>query len=83
MRSLGLSPDTIFETSTVRDNSLSVGGIDYPARKAFGLTFEGPVAPILVSAMVELSHPTLGTLALFLSPFRQDRELVLYEALFN
>ena len=73
----------IFEGSNIRDNHLSIDGVEYPPRKAFALTFEGPRDPVLASAMTELHNPTLGTLPVFLSPFRQDHTCMLYEVVFN
>ncbi|EPX82286.1 DUF6916 family protein [Salipiger mucosus] len=72
-----------FDRSDVRDKRVEIDGSVLPARQAFALTFEGPVAPVLVSDTVELAHPALGRLVLFLSPFRQDDDCMLYEALFN
>jgi len=72
-----------FERSMIRDKVVRIEGEALPPRQAFALTFEGPVTPVLASAMVTLQHATLGDLTLFLSPFRQDEDCVLYEALFN
>jgi hypothetical protein len=72
-----------FDTSMIRDSVVEVGGVTIPPRRAFALTFEGPVAPVLSSAQVVMTHPDLGDMALFVSPFRQDRDCMLYEAVFN
>jgi hypothetical protein len=73
----------VFEGSTIRDNRVEVGGLLHPPRKAFALTFEGPREPVLAPRQMDLTHPTLGHLPLFVSPFRQDHDCTLYEAVFN
>ncbi|KAA0016826.1 hypothetical protein F0A16_15105 [Salinicola corii] len=73
----------IFKNSDVRDSKLVIDGIKYLPRQAFALTFVGPVKPILVSGMLSLSHKQIGTLALFISPFRKDQDCILYEVVFN
>ncbi|AKO96782.1 MAG: hypothetical protein RID15_04170 [Marinovum algicola] len=72
-----------FEGSSIRDNEVEIDGRILPPRQAFALTFEGPREPQLDSQMFEIRHPQLGVLRLFLSPFRQDRTCMLYEAVFN
>ncbi len=81
--SLTLDNVKIFEKSDIRDNVLEIDGRELPARKAFALTFEGPIDPQLESDSYKVTHETLGTFALFLSPFRRDRDCMLYEAVFN
>lgn len=73
----------IFEGSTVRDKEVVVEDAVLPPRKAFALTFVGPLDPVLQSAAVTLSNPETGPLTLFLSPFRRDRDCMLYESVFN
>ncbi|WP_299658220.1 hypothetical protein [uncultured Tateyamaria sp.] len=73
----------IFEGSTIRDNIVVIDDAEIPPRKAFALTFEGPVQPVLASTVYAMTHPALGDMDLFLSPFRQDRDCMLYEAVFN
>ncbi|PWK60649.1 DUF6916 family protein [Roseicyclus mahoneyensis] len=73
----------IFEGSTVRDNHLEIGGVVYPPRKAFALTLIGPREPVLRPGLMALSYPHIGPLTLFVSPFRQDHDCTLYEAVFN
>jgi hypothetical protein len=73
----------IFHGSTVRDNHLEIDGVFYPPRKAFALTWEGPRAPMLVSGMHTLTHSEIGQLELFIKPFRQDHDCMLYETVFN
>lgn len=82
---LGLTLDNVkvFEGSTIRDNRIEVGGVLHPPRKAFALTFEGPREPVLAPGQMLLAHPVLGGLQLFVSPFRQDHDCTLYEAVFN
>lgn len=72
-----------FEGSMIRDSEVEIDGRVLPPRKAFALTFEGPREPVLDSRMYEVTHSRLGRLALFISPFRQDRTCMLYEAVFN
>lgn len=73
----------IFERSTIRDNRVEVEGVLHPPRQAFALTFEGPRDPVLAPRMIVLTHPDLGALTLFVSPFRQDHDCTLYESVFN
>lgn len=72
-----------FPGSMVRDARLVVEGVELPPRAAFALTFEGPREPIIDSGTYEISHPETGTMLLFLSPFRQDMDCMLYECVFN
>jgi hypothetical protein len=73
----------IFERSTIRDNKVEVDGVLHPPRQAFALTFEGPRDPVLAPGQIMLTHPDLGALTLFVSPFRQDHDCTLYESVFN
>ena len=73
----------VFEGSTVRDTEVVVDDAVLPPRKAFALTFVGPLEPVLQSAAVTMSNPRTGPLTLFLSPFRRDRDCMLYESVFN
>lgn len=73
----------VFEGSTIRDNHLEIGGVVYPPRKAFALTFEGPRDPVLRQGMMTLHHQDIGALTLFVSPFRRDHDCALYETVFN
>ena len=73
----------IFEGSTIRDSEVVIDGTVLPPRKAFALTFLGPLDPVLRSGLASVSNPRTGTLTLFLSPFRRDRDGMLYEAVFN
>lgn len=72
-----------FTGSMVRDSRVVVGGVELPPRAAFALTFEGPRDPIIPSGTYQISHPQAGDLTLFLSPFRQDMDCMLYECVFN
>lgn len=49
----------------------------------FALVFRGPAEPVLRQQTVELQHPTLGPIALFLVPVRQTETHTHYEAVFN
>jgi len=66
-----------------RDNYLEIEDVEYPPRQPFALTFEGPREPVLESQIYKLKHGELGELALFVSPFRQDHESMLYETAFS
>ena len=72
-----------FPSSTVRDNHLEIDGEVVPPRKAFALTFVGSREPVLPSSTYKVTHETTGTFDLFLSPFRQDHDCMLYESTFN
>lgn len=73
----------IFHGSTVRDNTLVIDGVLYPPRQAFALTWEGPREPIVPPGTYQFTHPQTGELVMFLSPFRQDHDCMLYESVFN
>ncbi|MBI1385546.1 MAG: hypothetical protein GC150_11610 [Rhizobiales bacterium] len=81
--SLTLDNVKIFEGSGVRDNHLEIDGRVYPPRKAFALTFVGPLEPVLAPQVHAIQAATAGRLELFLSPFRRDRDCMLYESVFN
>lgn len=72
-----------FPSSMVRDNHLEIDGKVIPPRKAFALTFVGSREPVLPSNTYRVTHETTGTFDLFLSPFRQDHDCMLYESTFN
>lgn len=73
----------LLSEATRRDNRVEIDGREHPPRRAFSLTFEGPTEPVLPQGIYRLEHPGCGTLELFLSPFRQDRDCMLYEAGFS
>ena len=68
---------------TQRDNHLEIEGVVYPPRRAFALTFVGPKEPVLPATTYPISHPETGTMHLYLSGFRQDRDGMLYESAFS
>ncbi|MEY8837534.1 hypothetical protein AB9K41_00690 [Cribrihabitans sp. XS_ASV171] len=72
-----------FEGSTVRDSEVVADGRLVPPRKAFALTFVGPLEPVLQSGLASVDNSRTGTLTLFISPFRRDRDCMLYESVFN
>jgi hypothetical protein len=72
-----------FAGSGVRDAEVVVDGTVLPPRVAFALTFVGPLDPVLESGLAPLDNPRAGALTLFLSPFRRDRDCMLYESVFN
>ena len=73
----------IFERSDVRDNVVEIDGQVLKPRKAFALTFEGPLDPQLEQGMYRFDHAEAGVMDLFLSPFRRDHNCMLYETVFN
>lgn len=66
-----------------RDNYLEIEDVEYPPRQPFSLTFVGPREPILIAQIYKLKHRELGELQLFVSPFRQDQNCMLYESAFS
>ncbi len=73
----------IFHGSTVRDNELVIDGVLYPPRKAFALTWEGPVEPELPPGTYDIHNDQTGVMTLYVSPFRKDQTCMLYESVFN
>lgn len=49
----------------------------------FSLFFLGPLRPVLPQRTWDLSHPTLGTLGVFLVPLGPQEGRMRYEAVFN
>jgi len=72
-----------FATSMVRDSVVEIDGVIYPPRKAFALTWEGPVEPVLEPNSYTVSNNETGDMLLFVSAFRQDSDCMLYESVFN
>lgn len=54
-----------------------------PARTPFSLVFRGPADLLLHQGIYPLTHPTLGSLPLFLVPIGPDAEGLCYEVVFN
>jgi hypothetical protein len=52
-------------------------------RRSFSLEFDGPADPTLAQATVELTHPALGTLAMFIVPIGRDERHTRYQAIFT
>ena len=53
-------------------------------RQAFSIIFYAPNQPVLPQQIYELSHPTLGSMALFLVPVGPDStQRMRYEAVFT
>jgi len=67
------------KNATIRDNHLEIGGVVYPPRAPFALTFLGPVEPVLRQSMYKLTNEEVGSVELFLSPFGQDSNGINYE----
>jgi hypothetical protein len=58
----------------------------YPTGRAlpgFSLFLRGPLQPALGQGMLQLSHPQLGELALFMTPVGRDAQGMRYEIVFN
>lgn len=72
-----------FAGSTVRDAEVVMDGTVLLPRKAFALTFVGPRDPVLQAGLARMENPRTGPLTLFISPFRRDRDCMLYESVFN
>lgn len=68
---------------TKRDNTLEIDGVVIPAREAFCIVIEGPREPVLEQGVVAIDFPDLGTLDVFMVPFRQDQSCTLYEIGFS
>jgi hypothetical protein len=49
----------------------------------FSLLFLGPLRPVLPQRTWDLTHPVLGTLAVFLVPLGPENGRMRYEAVFN
>jgi hypothetical protein len=49
----------------------------------FSLLLLGPPQPLLAQGMIELEHPQLGVLALFMTPIGQDPAGCQYQIVFN
>ncbi len=58
-------------------------GIKSPVQEAFALVFRAALEAPRLAQMFTLEHAVLGTLPLFLSPFRVDSDGLYYEAVFN
>ncbi len=56
---------------------------DVARRTPFAVVLRGPHAPVLPQRTYQLSHPALGTFALFLVPIGPDAEGMRYEAVFG
>ena len=57
---------------------------DGSLRQAFSIIFRGPGQPVLPQQIYSVTHPTLGTLSLFLVPLGPDRSGgIRYEAVFT
>ncbi|WP_425102041.1 DUF6916 family protein [Tropicibacter sp. S64] len=84
-QSLDLTLDNVkaLGAHTSRDTHLEVGGRVIPPREAFVLVLEGPREPVLPQQTYPLTFPELGTLDLFMVPFRQDHACTLYEIGFS
>ena len=50
---------------------------------AFGITLRGPADAFLKQGTWEITHPALGSIAVFLVPVGQEEAGFLYEAIFN
>ncbi len=48
----------------------------------FSIVFHGPRSQFLRQQMYELEHPALGTLAIFLVPIGETKDVFVYQAVF-
>ncbi len=71
------SPAFELELADVSDVGDGNGGLN------FALLFRGPRERALAQGMVELEHPALGAVALFVVPVGVDAEGMQYEVVFN
>lgn len=53
------------------------------ARQAFSLLFQGPREPLLHQQIYPVEHPTAGKLDIFLVPVGEEKDGLLYEAIFT
>ena len=51
--------------------------------RAFSLIFKGPREPVLDDNSYKMEQPQLGTLTLFISPYRQTKDATYYDAQFT
>jgi len=58
-------------------------GIKSAVQEAFSVVFRGPKEAPRVSQIFTLGHATMGTVQVFLSPFKVDEGGLYYEAVFN
>ncbi|WP_136442428.1 DUF6916 family protein [Pacificoceanicola onchidii] len=68
---------------TKRDSHLEIDGKVIPPREAFVIVIEGPREPVVDQGVYAIDFPELGTLELFMVPFRQDHSCMLYEIGFS
>jgi len=74
---------TSFAAAHVELVLASVTELSNDAFETFSLLFVGPAEPALPQGTVELTHDTLGLLALFVVPVGRDATGMRYEAVFN
>jgi uncharacterized protein DUF6916 len=58
-------------------------GPSSPQVLQFSLVFRGPLEPVLPQRVVQLQHPRLGELDLFLVPIAKEAQGIMYQAVFN
>jgi hypothetical protein len=51
--------------------------------RAFTLILKGPREPVLEDNSYEMKHPELGTLWLFISPYKQTKDAAYYDVQFT
>lgn len=54
-----------------------------PKQEQFSLVFRGPLSPRLMQAIYSLEHSEMGTLEIFIVPFKRGQDGMYYEAIFN
>ena len=75
--------DTPIDLTLQAVNDLPADDAPAAHEHQFALVFRGPAEPVLRQQTVELQHPTLGAVALFLVPVKQTETDTHYEAVFN
>jgi hypothetical protein len=81
-------PDQMLDTKLIRVTRLGPEALaDKPSthRRAFSLTFQGPMTPILGQSIYAIDHASLGTLNIFIVPTGPDsnQQGMCYEAIFT
>lgn len=79
---VALDPEPL-SINLIECKSLSKGREAKGEREPFSLVFLGPGQPILSQRMYTLSHPSIGTIEIFLVPLGPGKSGLKYEAIFT
>lgn len=71
------------DANGIRDTVVTIDDVDIPPRHPFSLTWIGPKDPMIAQSMVKMKHSDIEDFEIFLSPFAQDPDAVLYESVLN